>query len=825
MSSAWRTTIRLSRHVKRNIERGLYHKVKRLFNRGMAAGRGIGRKAVPVAVLCLLVLFAQMALASLRLSLTYDEPIYTAVGYTALTTGDMHWHGVIGHPPLLNMLTAWPLLLESVRPDATVLPTWGTDDSLGFSRVLLTQFDSLDRVTLVTRLPVMWLTLLLAALVYRWARHVGGASAGLLALIAFAFNPNVVAHGQLNTTDMGVTAFAFVASYALARYLRRPGLRWYLGAGLGLGATLASKSSGLFLIGTFPLVMALFWLMEPGRTWRSVGKWALKLMGLMWIAGMVLWASYLFELQPLTQGGFPVPATSFWKGLLYQRSNVSVGQTTFLAGRLVSGGHWFYFPFTLLVKTPLPILIGLLVSLVLAVRGGVGPRWCSIPTVVTPLVYLLISMMVALNIGHRHLLPMLPFLSLFVGQVVGDKWVEARPWPRLIWGSLTLWLILGTLRVFPDYLAYFNELVGGPDNGYHYLADSSVDWGQGLKELKRYLDSEGIEAVRLAAFSSLDPSLYGLGFEPLPPTAGAPITLTAAFNPPPGLYAISVVPLQGLWLLDPDTYDWFRHRQPVAQVAHVYRIYDVPLRPGARWVSLCAAPTPLLTQDQIAAGFGRNDLRVVTFDCERSWVYPDGGSGWTVLAGNDEPDAWETNRLRDASLVFQQGQHWSHPALRIYAYPEDSESSVPPSTSVRAAPSDWSLEEAVAEGAALEGPISTLGPLTFLGYEVQETADHVALATYWRVVAVPDRPVSLMAHLLAGDGTLISVDDGLGVPIEMWQSGDVIVQRHALDVPRGTGQTPLWFEVGAYWLDKVERWPFVLDGQIVGDRLLLQSLL
>ncbi len=82
----------------------------------------VGEKRVRWALLAaLLALFAQLALAAPQLSFTYDEPIYTAIGYADVTTGDFYWHGVIGHGPLINILTAWPLLLGRFRPDVTQL--------------------------------------------------------------------------------------------------------------------------------------------------------------------------------------------------------------------------------------------------------------------------------------------------------------------------------------------------------------------------------------------------------------------------------------------------------------------------------------------------------------------------------------------------------------------------------------------------------------------------------------------------------------------------------------------------------------------------------
>jgi len=103
---------------------------------------------------------------------------------------------------------------------------------------------------------------------------------------------------------------------------------------------------------------------------------------------------------------------------------------------------------------------------------------------------------------------------------------------------------------------------------------------------------------------------------------------------------------------------------------------------------------------------------------------------------------------------------------------------------------------------------------SFRGHVVSNSRAHpgeaVQVETCWQVTAQPGRPLSLMLHRVAPDGKHI-VADGLGVPIEQWQVGDVIVQRHRLalpsDVPAGRHQ----LLTGAYWLDTLERWP-VLSG-------------
>jgi hypothetical protein len=123
------------------------------------------------------------------------------------------------------------------------------------------------------------------------------------------------------------------------------------------------------------------------------------------------------------------------------------------------------------------------------------------------------------------------------------------------------------------------------------------------------------------------------------------------------------------------------------------------------------------------------------------------------------------------------------------------------------------------EGVAIDGP------LALVGYALDETDGHsVTLEVAWEVVAVPDRPLSLMAHLVGPEGGPLAVADGLGVPIDQWQPGDIIVQRHRFDLPAGVSQDVLVFHVGAYWLDTMERWPVQRADGTLDDYLPLSLL-
>jgi hypothetical protein len=63
--------------------------------------------------------------------------------------------------------------------------------------------------------------------------------------------------------------------------------------------------------------------------------------------------------------------------------------------------------------------------------------------------------------------------------------------------------IVSTLRVVPHQLAYFNELSGGPQNGFRHLLHSNLEYGQDLLELRR-LDLDPETEIRINVFGLTD---------------------------------------------------------------------------------------------------------------------------------------------------------------------------------------------------------------------------------------------------------------------------------------------------------------------------------
>ncbi|MEA3341480.1 MAG: glycosyltransferase family 39 protein, partial [Chloroflexota bacterium] len=158
------------------------------------------RKRRLLAVSLLICLFAQAMGHARAASITFDEGPHLAIGYATLRTGDLRLQPVHIHPPLANVLAAAPLLLQHDLPDPRSISGWEIASLSAITDGVVWQYPHPRRLALAARFPIILMTLLLGAIIYRWANDLFGPKAGLLALLLYAFDPNVIAHGSLVTT-------------------------------------------------------------------------------------------------------------------------------------------------------------------------------------------------------------------------------------------------------------------------------------------------------------------------------------------------------------------------------------------------------------------------------------------------------------------------------------------------------------------------------------------------------------------------------------------------------------------------------------------------
>lgn len=790
-----------------------------------------------VAIALLLALFLQLARGVLRNSVTFDEGQHISRGYVYLKTGDLRFQRFkSAHPPGMAILEAAPLLLLPGLPEPSTLAGWSEPDIVIFAKQLVLKSPDIEKLMFAARLPVMLLTVLLAAFVYRWASDLGqaGPLAGLVAMGLCAFDPNLIAHGMLATTDLGVTAFSFITLYGLWASLRRPLPGSLVLTGVALGLALMAKMTAALLLPVSALLILVIgmatrpadyfvrlplagWMVARASNPRLGRLLGLAVMGaiIYVVAFLVVWAMYGFEIRQLPGWPIPLPAATHLTSVLKAQAHFDVGHVTFLMGQVSEKGWWYYFPVAFLIKTPIPTLILLALSAVLFIRSRAtrqGPELAGLlPLFTFAGIYTVVALFSTVDIGYRHLLPLLPCLYVLVAQATAQSQVSSLPrmGPRVLQGafyvSLFAWYVVGAISIFPNPLTFFNELAGGPKNGFRYLVDSNLDWGQSLVELRSYIARNRLGRINLSATGYVNPAVYGIVYDPLPPMPNPQAVIH--FDPKPGRYYIGAHNLQIGSPIDHDVFGWFRERQPDEWIANAILVYDVPRRPDGQWVAQCAAPLAPLEPEAVAEGFGRDGLRLVYFDCQSSWVYPANAPGWYVVGSQAKPSALP----RPLSIEFRTGGLSQGPHFTVYR--------------LEASPdfSGLSRPDVDAQGAEVR-----IGPLVSLGYTLDRTrvapGQSAVLTTYWQVAAGMGRPASLMAHLDAPDGRVIANGDGLGMPVENWQPGDVIVQRHTLAIPHGTPPGTYQVRTGVYTLDDLSRFDVTRGGVSVGDRLLLATL-
>ncbi len=757
------------------------------------------RRHCLASVLLLLCLFAQAMVHARNASLTFDEGPHLAIGYATLRTGDLRLQPVHIHPPLANALAAAPLLLQHDLPDPRTVGGWEIASLSAITDAVVWQYPHPERMALAGRFPIISMTLLLGAIVCRWATDLSGPQAGLLALFLLAFDPNIIAHGSLITTDMAVVLWGTMALFLTWRYLRgegeHKGRSYIMGAGVALGLALGSKVSALSLVPA----LGLLWLVGPRRL--SLRRRLLSTAGAAVLAALTLWAIYGFEVRRLPGIPLLLPAATHIAIYRSLQEHYALGHPAFLLGQNRDHGWWYYFPVAFVLKTPLPTLLLLVATAITGISESANHRisnwqptirrWGSL--VLFPIVYAVSSFFSSVNIGYRHMLPLLPFVFIVTSVVTEHGTRNMKYVLRVAYcvfrGLCCGWLLIGTLFISPNYLACFNV----PD-GHRYLVDSNLDWGQNLWQLREWMEDSGVGRVYYAHFSPARPEVYGVQVDMLPPSPRA--VPFAPLDPAPGTYAIGATVLQGVYTPDVNTYAWFRTHEPVARLGRALFVYQVEPRPAPAWAAICTSPAAVVSPETARAGLGRADLRVVVFDCRQAWAYPGGGPGVFVLPPDVEPPP-------GATLEVKARHADGRPLYTVYR-----------------------IEDVAVPEHATD--ITMDGPLDFLGYRIDgydyNPGDEIELCTFWRVKDAPPRSLSLMAHLTGPDGVPIAVGDGLGVPVEQWQKGDIIAQRHRLIITEETPPGQYILQTGAYWLDTMERWPVLLADGATGDHIFLASV-
>lgn len=529
---------------------------------------------------------------------TWDEGIHISSGYAYLMLGDFSWN--TEHPPLVKMMCALPLTLMGLKAEPYDREGKRKDQVQYGIDFLYTNRRDADSILWASRSMNILLTLLFTAAVAWWTRRRYGTAAGLAAAALCAFDPNLMAHGRYVTTDFPVTAFFFFATVLWVEYLEKASMPRLLAAAITIGLALITKFSAVLLIPCLGILYAACWIRRPRefpvrRAAIALGTvlatLVLMVVVIYWPETIRCWRTKVPQASALVDRGnvigdllfyvehkLHLPAHAYLLGLNRVADHNAGGHSSYLLGLRSETGWWYYFPVVFAVKSTMTALTVALLLLAAGLWQIWRREWLSpmaLGLALPPLFYFVFSMTSGINIGMRHILPVYPFLYVGLAAWLATK--ANRHAGMYLMAGLAALQIGECARITPDYLAFFNELAGGPGRGPEYLVDSNIDWGQDVKKLGLWLDAHGGKRrARVFYFGNAQMRYYGID------EMGYPEPMDRKGWDEIDEYCVaSVTPLQGVYVplnaLAP-----LRMREPVAKIGWSMYVYDLRKKTSAR---------------------------------------------------------------------------------------------------------------------------------------------------------------------------------------------------------------------------------------------------
>jgi hypothetical protein len=546
----------------------------------------------------LLILFAGISWSAINSKgATYDEPYHALSAWLQLRYGDFRMD--CEDPPLWQYWASLPngksaLKADFKSSDWTTMPQeiahqwyWGV--------TTLYRTAGNDPTAFIRRCRVMMLILavVLGGFVARWAWEIGGPVAAISAVAMFSLDPNFIAHSSLMKNDVVFS----LAMFLLARAIWQAGKEltfWRISQiALLCIVALTVKFSGIVAVMLVPMLLGLRAVLP--QPWMVFGKLIQSRFRRMGVAAAVLilsaivsvagiWAVYGFRFRPTPEQGVWLNMTdltehaiqnrmiadggisagpglvvrsvlfanqhgllpqAFLAGFLFTYANAQA-HPAFAAGQISMVGWWWYFPFAMLVKTPIGTMLAGIITGIVALRsqllfsGGpqgrvvLRPEDSTTPPCGRPLkktiplwnaaclaipfaIFLASAMQSNFNIGIRHILPIYPFAFVAIGWATARIWATGKRFGRVIVLALAAMLAAESLTAYPDFIPFFNVVAANSDGGkINLLGDSNLDWGQDLSLLAEWQKANPSVPLYLSYFGYEDPAFYHIKYTPLP---------------------------------------------------------------------------------------------------------------------------------------------------------------------------------------------------------------------------------------------------------------------------------------------------------------------
>lgn len=482
---------------------------------------------------------------------TYDEPANMAASYDYVYRNDFRIYP--DNPPFVKILAGLALfpIKNQIKfnasdpsykdPGMFNLYAFGTD-------FLYKSGNDARKIIFLTRLPNIIFTIALGIILYLFAKSLFGANSALFALTLYAFDPNLRGHGHILAFDIPLSFFITGSLYIFYKYYKSALVfrstnyklmfavsvfftlgfltkftfiffAFFFSSGLILlgykNKKFGLKRSAVFIVCVFSVPFLLLWLFAATTGYNS-NKFNYNEVPIIKTANKTLAHSTVWNLMKI----LPVP--NYYKtGMMVMETHNIVSQPAYLLGEVREKNDWFfYFPISFMLKTPIPTIVFILLSFIVVLKKLLSGKKLLLRNhlhfIFGGLFFFSMMLFSHINNVYRYLFPSLILFLLGSSQlaiILDFKKLKTK----VFLFSFIFYLFITSLFSFPLDLSYTNELTGIPPQGYKYLSDSEIDWGQDLERLARYLKSNNMmsNTITLSYLGTADPEYYGIKYKPM----------------------------------------------------------------------------------------------------------------------------------------------------------------------------------------------------------------------------------------------------------------------------------------------------------------------
>ncbi len=406
----------------------------------------------------LLVFFIQCVESNKLKSITFDEPIHILSGINYFSEKIAI---NLEHPPLAKLWTG--------------IPSFFIDSENTWVRI--------QKMLFYSRLQVTLIALLLGVSVFLFSKKLWGTKPAIISLFLFSFSPNIIAHSRLVTNDLICITLGFISVYFLYLAIHKKPI-FYVFSMIFFALSANTRFSGFIYI--LPIIILLI------LNKKQISKQRIRTINLNWfklLLGFLITTILITNIVyfiAFNEFSFTFVPKKLIEGLIIGFTHLKKGHPSFFLGKFSKNGNYLFFLIAFLIKTPITTIILFLTSVKIMIEKK---EYSENYFLLLPifLIFIIISLGSKINIGLRHVLGIYPFLFVFSGNSI-NYFLNNTNLKKILFGILILWYLLTAILIFPHHLEYFNELIGGPNNGYKYLIDSNLDWGQDKKYLEKYLE-------------------------------------------------------------------------------------------------------------------------------------------------------------------------------------------------------------------------------------------------------------------------------------------------------------------------------------------------